>query len=215
MLILVTDRRAFGESLASRLLQSGIFSLRASHDAASFLCEAKDCGGVLLDGAASPQKSEALCRELRTRYPELPIALLLPKGYLPSSPADRFLREGEEEMTDALLDFCHTLCGWPTGEMSTFSLTVGKDPTGTRYMGYPLPLSPREHVLLRCLFYRAPRLTSCDDLLSLCYPTDPPTAASLSVTVSAINRRASAIDPRPLIVNVYGKGYRLRRGILD
>lgn len=215
MLILVTDRRAFGESLASRLLQNGIFSLRASHETALFLCEAKDCGGVLLDGRTSPTESEALCRALRERYPELPIALLLPKGYLPASPADRFLREEEDDLTDTLLDFCHTLCGWHAGEMTTFSLTVGNDPARTRYMGYPLPLSPREHTLLRCLFYRAPHVTSCDDLLSLCYPIDPPSLASLSVTVSAINRRAGAIDPRPLIVNVYGKGYRLRKGILD
>lgn len=216
MLILVSDRRDFATSLAEALVPHGIFSLCASHETARFLCEAKDCGGALLDGVPDPHVAEELCRDLRKSYPDLPIALLIPDGYVPHAQADRLLRqENPDALLLELLPFCRTVCGWCTEKLTSFSLTVGGDPQDTRYMGYPLPLPPREHILLRCLFYRAPRLTSPDDLLAMCYPGRAVSAASLSVMISEINRRAASIDPRPLILNAYGKGYRLRSGILD
>ena len=112
------------------------------------------------------------------------------------------------------LDFCITDCNWRRKPLSTFALTVGDVPEATLYMGYRLPLSPKEHTILRCLFYRSPYETSADDLLSLCYPTEPVKRENLTVLIARINRKASLIDPNPLIVNRYGKGYRLRDGIL-
>ena len=80
-------------------------------------------------------------------------------------------------------------------------------------MGYPLPLSQTEHRILRCLFYRSPHLTSAIDLMSLCYPLGEQSISNLAVQIRRINERASKIDPRPLIVNVYGKGYVLREDL--
>ena len=216
MLILVTDRRPFGERLAAALFQSGIFLFRTPTETARFLCEEKDCGGVLIDGTECLASAELLCRDLRMRYPQIPIALLLQEGQIPSCEIDRILREKHfDEILEDALDFCRRDMGWREEAMTSFSLSIGPDPSATLYMGYPLRLSPCEHALLRCLFYRAPRLTSADDLLTLCYPTDPPSVAALSATVASINRKAAALDPRPLITNVYGKGYCLRAGILD
>ena len=79
-------------------------------------------------------------------------------------------------------------------------------------MGYPLPLSPRESTILRCLLYRYPHLTPTDELMSLCFPDERINIENLFVHISVINQRAMKIDPRPLIVNTYGKGYRLRDG---
>lgn len=214
MLILVTDRKAFGERLAAALFQRGVFLLRSSTETALFLCREKDCGGVLIDGTDRPDAAEQLCRDLRIRYPKMPISLLLEDEQITSAEADKLLRgKNFDIILQDALEFCTVHMGWREGPMTSFSLSVGSDPLETVYMGYPLRLSPREHVLLRCLFYRAPRLTSADDLLSLCYPADPPSIASLSVTVASVNRKAALIDPRPLIVNLYGKGYRLRQGI--
>ena len=80
-------------------------------------------------------------------------------------------------------------------------------------MGYPLPLSPRERTILRCLFYRYPRLTPTDELMSLCFPDELITIDNLFLHIGVINQHALKIDPRPLIVNVYDKGYLLREGL--
>ena len=50
--------------------------------------------------------------------------------------------------------------------------------------------------------------------MSLCYPCEYKSISNLAVQIHEINRHAMKIDPRPLIVNVYGKGYRLRDGIV-
>ena len=89
-----------------------------------------------------------------------------------------------------------------------------KGPAETYYMGYPLPLTAREHSILRCLFYRAPYVTSKIDLMELCYPEGTQSLQNIVVQIRQINQKAARIDRRPLIVNVYGKGYRLRDGIL-
>lgn len=68
---------------------------------------------------------------------------------------------------------------------------------------------------IRYRFYRAPELTASDDLMSLCYPGEYKRISNLTLPVHEINQRALKFDPRPLIVNMYGKGYRLREGILE
>ncbi len=214
MLLFATNRSRLARSLAASLLPRGIYLFHASLETAEFMCDTKDIGGVLLDAVTDADAAVTLAHTLRARYPSLPMAAILSPRTLLDLPVDCLLRQ---EDTDTLLefvsDFC-ILCGWNCDRIGVFDLDMTQDPDKTYYMGYPLPLSPREHAILRCLFYRSPRPTSSDDLMSLCYPLERKSISNLAVLIRRINQRAAKIDPRPLIVSVYAKGYRLRDGIL-
>ena len=145
-----------------------------------------------------------------------PIAVIVPPRSVPDLPAVRIFRDtgARDRLFSDMVDFARVNCGMRTERLSTFSLLVNDDRRATQYMGYLMPLSVQEHKILRFLFYRAPLATSIDDLASICYVDGSQRVENVSVMIARINRHAAAIDPRPLIVNEYGKGYRLRDGIL-
>jgi hypothetical protein len=216
MIVIVTERTAWFQRLAVRFHANGIYFYLCHPENAEFYCREKDTGGVILDCIPTLEVGERLCRILHETYPEMPIAAIVPPKSIPNMPAIRIFREGVP--TDALfsdmLDFTRTNCGMRTERLSTFSLLVVRDRLKTQYMGYLMPLSVQEHKILRFLFYRAPRPTSIDDIAQICYVDGKQRVENVSVMIARINRHAAEIDPRPLIVNEYGKGYRLRDGIL-
>ena len=214
MLIFITDRRDFGRAVSAILRKKGIFLIQCPLEVALFTCERYDTGGVVLDAVTDLSAAERLCAALRQAYPPMPIAVIAAKEQCPDLPADRILRDMGDTviLADAAEQFYQVDCGWNLPVFSFYYLSVGITPDSAVYMGYPLSLSPTEHMLLRCLFYRYPHVTSADELLTLCFDRAQ-SAANLSVHISNINRRAAQLDPRPLIVNVYGKGYRLRHGL--
>lgn len=212
MLVIITDRGSLGTALSKGLSERGLFLYRCPLQTALFTCEKKDTGGVLLDLVPNQKAGEAVCRELRARYPEMPIAVLAKDGGTPPDvEADCILREEPPEaLARVVWEFYCKTCGWRDAPMATYRIKVTACPEETLYMGYPLPLTPTEHRILRCLLYRAPKLTSADDLMMLCFPEGRQRIANLAVHVRNINQKARRIDPRPLIESVYGKGYRLR-----
>ena len=213
MLLLVTEDRRRHRPLLSALLARGIFVYVSSYETAEFYCESKDVGGVVLDCIAALTHGEQLCKDLRDLYPaELPIAALIAEGARPDMLADCLIRVNEGHERE-ILTFCHQNCGWSEKPLSLYHLTVGNNPTENRYMGRQLKLSQQAHTILRCICYRAPYVTSTDDLLSLCFPEQTKTADHLAMQIAKINHAAQEIDPRPLVINEYGKGYRLRDGI--
>ena len=215
MLLLVSDDRKAYAPIISQLLARGIFAFLCPYETAEFMCEEKDVGGVLLDCVAGLGKGERLCKRFREKYPEMPIGAVVEKSAVPNMEINRLIRiPTQQTFFDEVLDFCVCNCGWQINFLGTRFLYMEDDPARTVYMGYPLDVTPREHGILRCLFYRAPCLTTADDLLTLCYPEGTQSYANLAIQIRSINRRAAKIDPRPLIVNVYGKGYRLRNGIV-
>jgi DNA-binding response OmpR family regulator len=215
MLVLVTTQKTRRVSLVKSLNEHGVFVFITSPEDACRMVEAKDTGGVLLDTHACLSACERICAALREHYPQMPIGAIVSKQAIPQMAVNRIIREDDGTTTDEeVLDFCIQNCGYHTKHLSTYCLSVANAPEETLYMGYRMPLSPKEHTILRCLFYRSPYETSADDLLSLCYPTEPVKRENLTVLIARINRKAALIDPNPLIVNRYGKGYRLRDGIL-
>ena len=214
MLILITEQTQWGKELAAALMSRGIYSFFCSHKDGQALCEEKDTGGVLIDCTTDQKTAERLCRALRRTYPELPIAVLAGERDRLDLPADRIIRLGSpESLLEDLLDFCYRSCGWEKRPLQTYYLALGNGPEETYYMGYPLRLSPQAWQILRCLFYRAPLITSTADLLALCFPEGGSTG-NLTVQIHQINKEAKRVYPRPLIVNHYGRGYQLRDGIL-
>ncbi|MBQ8311386.1 MAG: winged helix-turn-helix domain-containing protein [Clostridia bacterium] len=214
MLLLITDRPLITRVLTERLPANGIFLYRAPFETAMFHFEKRDTGGIILDCVGASEDPYILCATLREQYSALPIAAIVPKNEVVELPADMLLRDGNlDAICDGALEFCHVCCGWIEEPLRVYSLSVGSTPDSVYYMGYRLPLAPRAYEILRCLFYRMPRITSADELMDLCFPGGRQGIANLSVQISNINRVASAIDPRPLIVNEYGKGYRLRDGL--
>lgn len=170
-----------------------------------------------MDCGPKPLRAESLCHSLRAAYPDLPILMIAPSHTPLNAPADCILRRDGEllqnEFRQLLLDFCYTSCGFCPKPMTSFFLTVGSDAKSVFYMGYPLRLSNRAYLLLRCLFYRAPKAVPAHDLLEICYP-EGADARNLAVQIHHVNRAAKAIDPRPLVVYEHGRGYRIRDGIL-
>jgi len=216
MLIIVTERTAWFQRLAVRFHANGIFFYLCHPEVAQFYCEKKDTGGVIVDCLPTLAVGERLCRALHETYPDMPIAAVVPKHSIPDLPALRIFRDGgaHDDLFSDMLEFARVNCGMRTERLSTFSLLVERDHRKTQYMGYLMPLSVQEHKILRFLFYRAPRPTSIDDIASICYVDGTQRVENVSVMIARINRHAAEIDPRPLIVNEYGKGYRLRDGIL-
>ena len=214
MILLVTDRQTVRGLSVSHFLPAGVLCYRCPPETARFFCDRKQISGAIVDGVPDLPAAQRLVRDLRTAYPDLPMALIVPTDALPDAPADRTVRNGAPERLGAdRLDFLRERVGWKEG-FSTFALSLPADGAKATLLGYPFPLPPREAAILRCLFAFAPRVVPADDLLDLCFPEGGQRAANLSVLISRVNRRAAAIGLPDLVVSEYGRGYRLNRAII-
>ena len=214
MLLIITDREGWASRLSPVLLKNGIYHLCVPLAYGTFACEREDTGAVIVDCVPSLSRGEHICADLRRRYPNLPIAIVASAKERVNARADAVLRD---ENIDTLCENVLSLCranGWSSAPLSTFYLRL-TPPDRAEYMGLSLPLSPAEFRVLHCIFYRSPSHTSAEQLVALCANDGASSEESLAVLIHRINQKATKIDPRPLIVNEYGKGYRLRDGILD
>lgn len=209
MLLFLTDRKQTGLSLTRRLAEHGMTVLQESPEIGEYLCRShRPISAVLIDGIPQASAAQKLCTQLRAQYEELPIALMLEEGVIADAAADRIIRRSDPEtVAKEILQFCKD-CGWHS-TLSTYTLSVSDDPDQTYLLGYRLPLSPREHQIVRFLFLCAPEVVGQDELMSVCFPEGSQSAANLPVQIHHINRKARTISKLPLIENVYGKGYRL------
>lgn len=215
MLLLVTDRSAFGKQLAQKLLQECVYTFRASFENGAFYCDKKDTGGVIFDGICDLKRAEDLCKKLKQEYPELPTAILVAPDATPNADADRIIRAIDADaQAEEILEFAKTICGFRTSVLSTFHLTVGESKDDVFYKGYRLALSQKEYELLRILFYRAPRWTSADDLMELCYPEGETKISALFALISRINAKVKEMGEAPLILSERKIGYRLRDAVM-
>ena len=215
MFLFVSQRKAYSKLILESLTQTGAFLMLAPPATACFYCQKKETGGVILDCVTDPRKSHTLCDRIRKMYPDIPIAAIVSGQAVPDLCADIVIRDtGDPAFLVAQLRiFLTKICDWTAQKLSTYSLTVHSDPNlPTYYMGSPLHLTTKEHRLLYCLFYRAPRSTTADDLLDLCYH-EPCSITMLNTLIRRINRQASQIHPPTLIIRE-GDTYRLRDGIL-
>ena len=215
MLLLVTDRSAFGKQLTQKLLQAGVYAFRVPYETGAFYCEEKDTGGVIFDGIPSLKKAEDLCKSLKKLYSELPTAIMLSLDATPDAKADMLIRETDPAaLFERVLEFATMVCGFRTSALSTFHLTVGESKDDVFYKGYRLALSQKEYELLRILFYRAPKWTSADDLMELCYPEGKAKISALFSLVSRINAKVKEFGEAPLILCEKRVGYRLRDAVM-
>ena len=213
MLLIITDREGWASHLSPLLLENGIYHLCVPSSFGTFTCEREDTGAVILDCVPSRSRGEHICADLKHRYPKMPIAVVAAPQAIVNAQADAVLRDGDlGTLCENILSFCRAN-GWSPSPLSTFYLRL-IPPDRAEYMGLPLPLSPAEFRILHCVFYRSPRPTNSDHLVALCASDGASSEESLAVLIHRINQKAAKIDPRPLIVNEYGKGYRLRDGIL-
>ena len=214
MLLIITDREGWASRLSPFLLERGIYHLCVPHAYGAFTCEREDTGAVILDCVPSLSRGEHLCADLKKRYPELPIALVATPEAIVNAHADAVFRnENFEMLCENILSFC-LASGWRSAPLSTFYLRLAH-PNKAEYMGQPLSLSPAEFRILHCIFYHSPRPTSTELLVALSALDGAKNEAALAVLIHRINQKAALLDPRPLIVNEYGKGYRLRDGIIE
>ncbi len=218
MLILISTRTAELQALAVRFVQERIFSYVSSPENALMLCEKNDTSGAVIDCTYPHFKlGTSICKELRARYPVMPIVALTnsPRKVIPS--ATKIIPYTDDQ---ALFTQLCALCdAWGIKSrlpLSTYYLYLGNSPKETRYKGYPLPISPQEYQILQYLLYRAPIFVPSDELCMICgMQTLAKGKATLAVQVNRINRLAEQIDSKPLIISSYGKGYSLRKGVID
>lgn len=214
MILFATDRQELRALSVSRFLPSGLLSYFCPLETARFHCDRKDVSCAVIDGGLSLPSAEHLAAELHTAYPDLPMALIAPPQTFPNAPAAVIRDNGNSDaLMDALVGFLGKTVGW-SADLTTYALTLPSGSNEACLLGYPFPLSPREGVVLRCLFAFAPKIVPSDDLLDLCFPEGMQNAANLSVQISKINRRAAKIGFPNLIVSEYGRGYRLNRAII-
>ncbi len=215
MLLFLTADQAFGVRIVKRLQVAGVIARLAKPDVGASLCRLRDTGGILLDGRVCPNAAQELCLELLADYPDLPIALLLPRDFLLEAPIASVFRGefDEDRLTEELLAFYVDCCGGRIA-LSSFSLSTGTAPNSFVYLGYPLDLPPRAQTLLRFLFHCAPRVISTIELMSICFPEGVQKSSCLTVLVSIVNQKALAISGFPLIRSVRGRGYCLSDGIV-
>ena len=179
----------------------------------TFSCEREDTGAVILDCVPSLSRGEHICADLKKRYPDMPVAVVATPTAVVNARADAVLRD---ENFDTLCENILSLCranGWSFAPLSTYYLRLAP-PDCAEYMGLSLPLSPAEFRILHCIFYHSPRPTSTELLVALSAGEGAKNETSLAVLIHRINQKAAEIDPRPLIVNEYGKGYRIRDGLI-
>ena len=218
MLLLITDQKELGNALVDFLFQKGIYCLLSPLETGEFFCREMDTGGVILDCQPQHRQSAgfALANTLKGLYPEMPLAVLWKQRRTPPPEATLLLEPDKEgdDLFEKIRHFCLEDCGWIEEPLSSVFLQVGKDPKDTMYLGQPFHLSPIENEVLRFLFYRSPSPTATRALCYLCSPLRPFSKNTMYVLIRRINRRAKKIFPLPLIVNEYGKGYRLRNVLL-
>lgn len=213
MLLIITDRERWASHLSPILLENGIYHLCVPLSYGTFTCEREDTGAVILDCVPSLSRGEHICADLKRRYPNMPVAIVAAPEAVVNARADAVLRDGN---LDTLCKNILSLClanGWSSAPLSTYYLRM-TPPDRAEYMGLSLPLSPAEFRILHCIFYHSPRPTNTELLVALLVNEAAKSEDSLAVLIHRINQKAAQIDPRPLIVNEYGKGYRLRDGIL-
>lgn len=214
MLLIITDREGWASRLSPILLENGIYHLCVPSSFGTFVCEREDTGAVILDCVPSLSRGEHICQDLKTRYPALPVAVVVEAEARVNARADAVLRnENLDTVCKNIVSLCHAN-GWTSAPLSTYYLRL-TPPDRAEYMGLSLPLSPAEFRILHCIFYHSPRPTSTELLVALSSLDGAKNEAALTVLIHRINQKAAKIDTRPLIVNEYGKGYRLRDGIID
>ncbi len=214
MLLIITDREGWAFHLSPLLLENGIYHLCVPTSFGTFACEREDTGAVILDCVTSLARGEHICADLKRRYPNLPVAMVVSPEARPNAHADAVLRD---KSLDTLCENIASLCqanGWSSAPLSTYYLRMGAQ-NRVDYMGHSFALSPAEFRILHCIFYRSPQPTNSEHLVAFCANDGASSEESLAVLIYRINQKAALIDPRPLIVNEYGKGYRLRDGIID
>ena len=214
MLLIITDREGWTSHLSPRLLENNIYHLCVPSSFGTFVCEREDTGAVILDCVPSLTRGEHICADLKQRYPNMPVAIVASQKAIVNAHTDAVFREENRDMLcENILSFCFAN-GWSKKPLSTFYLRMGEQ-NRVDYMGASFMLSPSEYRILHCIFYHSPRPTSTALLLSLLASEGAKTESALAVLIHRINQKAAEVDPRPLIVNEYGKGYRLRDGIID
>lgn len=214
MLLIITDREGWVSHLSPRLLENNVYHLCVPSSFGTFVCEREDTGAVILDCVPSLTRGEHICHDLKRRYPDMPVAMIASPEAMVNAHTDAVFRDENLDMLcENILSFCFAN-GWSKKPLSTFYLRMGEQ-NRVDYMGTSFTLSVSEHRILHCIFYHSPRPTSTSLLVSLLANEGAKNESALAVLIHRINQKAAEIDPRPLIVNEYGKGYRLRNGIIN
>ncbi len=211
MLCLVYDDPARYPRLAELLTAQGILLFACPTDTAVQTCIKKDTGALVADCTVFPRRTKQAVDTLHRMYPEMPIAVVTDNGHFFADCDYHILQAepNEEQLAYRILQFCYA-SDFYTGNLKAYGLHMAQNCNLCTYCGQLLKLTPMQFRILHCLLYLAPKQVSTYDLMQMCCPSKRCTPKSIAVQIFHINEKAAAIFPEhPLILNIYGKGYRL------
>ena len=174
---------------------------------------------VIIDVGSPQGESRKLCRYLKLSNPQLRIGAILKSSralsakflQLDDADAELFRPFSQEQF----LSFYKRLCPFENEGVKNPQLAISPDKNKTYLIGYRLKLTKTEHKILLLLSSNADRSFSAAGISHLISPISekPMSANNLAVHVFGINKKASLITGRPLILNSRKEGYRLSREI--
>ena len=221
MLLTISDSGEFCTLLKSEYDRLGIFSFFFKTDNfADFVNSDTNMIDTVIIGADLPQdKSKMVCRSVRESKSNLRIGAILKSA---KSASAKFLQLNDADAElfipfthNQFLSFYKRLCPFEKECTKNLRLTISPDRLKTYLIGYKLDLTKTEHRILLLLSSHADRSFSAADISRLISPfsTKLMSANNVAVHVSAINKKASLITGRVLILNSHKEGYCLSREI--
>ncbi len=220
-ILLVDDETALTEPLGRVLRREG-YRVDVAADGASGrrLALAQPYDLLILDWMLPECSGVDLCRDLRRQDTRTPVLFLTAKDTVDDrvegldAGADDYLVK-PFELKELLARVRALLRRSPSPESGEaqppltahdLSLDVGNQ-VATR-AGRVIELSEKETQLLALLMQQPGQILSHEDLLSGVWGSNPPGSNVLAAQIRLLRRKIDASGETPLILSVYGKGYR-------
>ena len=167
---------------------------------------------IVIDTTSDIRRASTVCKGLKERFPGARILALIRKK--PSSKSLFITVEHADiELTFPFLDsdIVRAIEKFSSRLPSSLPLKIDADPNLTSLLGYRLKLTRTEHKILLLLYTNRFKPLSSSQIASLAFPCDksPTGALSIAVHICNINKKATSISGRKLILNPHKNGYLL------
>ena len=217
MLLTISDSDKFCALLKSEYDAIGVFSFFAHYEdlAKCVDIDTDLIDTVIIDGISAQAESTELCRVLKAFQSELRIGTVLKSSKAINAKFIQ-IKHADAELFypfshDQFLSFYKKLCAYEEKGVNNIKLSISSDRRNTYLLGYKLSLTRTEHKILLLLASNQDNAfsASCISRLIAPFQSSSMSANNIAVHVCAINKKASFITGRRLILNTHKNGYTL------
>lgn len=162
---------------------------------------------IVIDEQKDIEFTKKLCSEVKVKYPELPVGVILNKDqtelalfrYVPASDAEIFSPFSDSD----LVCFLKKLYNMSISSVSPHLICSVK---ASYLLGYDMKLSPSENRILVFLSVFSNLKITADAICDGCLNSTSGIETA-RVLINRINKKAKNISGRPIILNSYENGY--------